>query len=104
MNQFTSKYADSLRGVLSGFDRLVFRGCLRTLASAQGMMGYLTYCNLRLDDFAEHAQKVTERIREAVLLPFQQANRPVQYLPSAHTSKENLARQIAQQDGITQGP
>jgi hypothetical protein len=33
MNQFTTKYADSLQGVLSGFDRLVFHGTLRTLAS-----------------------------------------------------------------------
>ena len=32
MNQFTTKYTDKIQGVLSGFDRLVFRGSLRKIA------------------------------------------------------------------------
>jgi len=104
MHQFTTKYADSLRGVLSGFDRLVFHGTLRTLASVEGMKGYLSYCNIVWKEFAEHAQQVTERIKQAALQPFQQAGRPIIYLPSATTSKEQLAKQIALQDGIAEGP
>jgi len=104
MNQFTTKYADCLRGALSGFDRLIFHGTLRTLASAYGMRGYLSYRNLLLKDFGDHAQQVTERIKEAVKLPFERAQRPICYLNGAGVSKEQTARQIAADDHITQGP
>ena len=41
MDSFVHKYAGLVAGVLSGFDRLIFRGTLRTLAFTKGMMGYL---------------------------------------------------------------
>ena len=41
MNPFVLRYADRIVGVLSGFDRLVFRGSLRALAYTAGMLGYL---------------------------------------------------------------
>lgn len=104
MHQFTTKYADSLQGVLSGFDRLVFHGTLRTLASVGGMKGYLSYCNILWKDFAEHAQQVSQRIKQAALLPFQQARRPIEYVPCAKTSKEERAKQIATKDQIREGP
>jgi len=104
MNQFTTKYAENLQGVVSGFDRLVFHGTLRTLSSIGGMKGYLSYANILWKDFADHAHDVTERIKQAALLPFHQAGRPVEYLSSPKTSKEEVARQIAARDGIVEGP
>lgn len=104
MNHFTTKYEQNLAGVLSGFDRLVFHGTIRTLASVGGMKGYLSYCNILWKDFADHAEKVTERIKQAALRPFHQAERPVVYVPSPKTSKEEQARQIADKDGIREGP
>ena len=41
MNEFTAKYQDQIRGVLSGFDRLVFRGSPRRLSYAKEMEEYL---------------------------------------------------------------
>jgi len=41
MNQFTAKYADAIRFVLCGFDRLVFRGTIRGLSFVDGMRAYL---------------------------------------------------------------
>jgi hypothetical protein len=104
MNQFTTKYAENLQGVVSGFDRLVFHGTLRTLSSIGGMKGYLSYANILWKDFADHAHDVTERIKQAALLPFHQAGRPVEYLASPKTSKEEVAQQIAARDGIVEGP
>src|SRR5450432_3587949 len=104
MNQFTTKYADNLQGVLSGFDRLVFHGTLRTLSSVGGMKGYLSYCNILLKDFADHAEQATERIKKAALSPFAKAERPVHYLVSSKTSKEEMARQIAIKDEVREGP
>ena len=90
MNQFTTKYADHLQGTLSGFDRLVFHGTVRTLASVGGMKGYLSYCNILWKDFADHAQNVTERIKQAALLPFQQSGRPIEYMASPKPAKKNV--------------
>jgi hypothetical protein len=103
MIQFTTKYADSLRGMLCGFDRLIFHGTLRTLSSASGMRGYLSYRDVLLKDFGRHAQWATSKIKRAVTSPFRKEERPMPYLPSAHTSKEELAKRIAQADGVTCG-
>ena len=40
MNTFIQKYQPEIKGTLSGWDRLVFRGTIRTLAFVQGMAGY----------------------------------------------------------------
>lgn len=57
-----------------------------------------------MKDFADHAQQITESLKKAALRLFQQAQRPMEYLPSAKTRKEELARQIAVRDGIHTGP
>jgi hypothetical protein len=104
MHRFTTKYADCLAGVLSGFDRLVFRGTLRRLSFVEGLRVYLSARHVLLKDFGTHAQAVTERIKEGCLAAAQTAQVPVQYLASAATSKEEVARKIAQERGVTAGP
>jgi len=42
MRQFIQRHQDQMLGVLSGFDRMRFRGTLRLLTSVGGMMGYLS--------------------------------------------------------------
>jgi len=104
MNRFTAKYADRLVGSLSGFDRLVFRGTLRRLAFVEGLQVYLWTHKVLLKEFGAHAQAVSERVKAACLAPATAANVPVLYLPSAATSKEAVARRIAQERGVTVGP
>ena len=58
METFISKHAGAVIGVLSGFDRLVFRGTLRQLAYSGGMMAYLWAEKVLLKDFAEHASGI----------------------------------------------
>jgi hypothetical protein len=41
MHEFIAKHQDKIAGTLSGFDRLVFRGHLRSIGTPQGMMSYL---------------------------------------------------------------
>jgi hypothetical protein len=43
MRSFLSKFASVVRGTLSGFDRLFFRGTLRNLAHVHGLQGYLWF-------------------------------------------------------------
>ena len=103
MESFVSKHAADVIGVLSGFDRLVFRGTLRMLAHHLGVMRYLWAVQVLLKDFAGHAQAVTQQLREASEAFARQTGRPVLYMPSSASSKEDRARAIARQDGIEEG-
>ena len=103
MEQFLSKHAGAVIGVLSGFDRLVFRGTLRMLAHRAGMMAYLWAARVLLKDFAGHAEALTWQLKEASEELARRTNRPIRYLPSSASSKEDIARKIARADGITEG-
>lgn len=103
MDKFIMKHRDEITGVLSGFDRVVFRGWLRSLSYPEGMMRYLSMNDVRLVDFGAHVQQVSERLKEAVRAHAEALGRPVQYLASAEADKEALARAIAARDGTTKG-
>ena len=103
METFLSKHAGAVIGVLSGFDRLVFRGTLRQLAYSGGMMAYLWAEKVLLKDFAEHAETLTRRVKQASEDLARRTARPVHFLPSSGTSKEEMASKIAREDGIEEG-
>jgi hypothetical protein len=104
MHRFTAKYADRLVGTLSGFDRLVFRGTLRRLSFVEGLQVYLSARRVLLKDFGAHAQAVTGRVKAACRAAAHTAQVPLRYVASAETSKEEIARQIARERAVTQGP
>ena len=56
-----------------------------------------------MERLQEFATGLTDRIRQAAVLLAQQHKRPVKYLPSSRTSKEEIACQMAQQDGLSSG-
>ena len=41
MDTFVQRFAGKIKGVISGFDRIVFKGCLRPLMFADGAMAFL---------------------------------------------------------------
>ncbi len=65
MKTFLQKHAASVTGILSGFDRLVFRGSLREISYVNGMRRYLSQAGVLLKAFGAHAEAVTERIKAA---------------------------------------
>ena len=67
MQEFTARYGDKIQGVLSGFDRLIFRGTLRKIAYECGMKGYLWANRILFKDFGSHAHEVSERVKRAAL-------------------------------------
>jgi hypothetical protein len=104
MQAFTAKYSGQIQGVLSGFDRLIFRGCLRKIAYTAGLNSYLWANHVLLKDFGSHANEVSERVKGAALRCFQESGRRIQYLQSSKDNKEEIARSIARQEHITEGP
>jgi hypothetical protein len=88
---------------LCGFDRLVLRGTLRLLAHRGGMMSYLGSAGVLLKDFGEHALALSEHLKEASTALARQSGRPIEYLASSASNKEEIARGIARSDKIEAG-
>jgi hypothetical protein len=103
MNEFISRYKERISGVITGFDRLVFRGNL-ALNHEAGMKGYLWANGIAWKDYATHVSEVSQRVKQASLAGMEACQRPIRYLNSAKESKEEMARAIARRDGITSGP
>ena len=103
MHEFIAKHEDKIRGTLSGFDRLVFRGTLRSIAHDEGMKRYLWANQVLLKDFGSHVERVSRRLKEASLAEAEALGRRVKYLTSSQMSKEEIARDIAAKEGIRNG-
>jgi hypothetical protein len=103
MKAFLSKFGELVRGVLSGFDRLFFRGTLRNLAYQQGLQHYLWANRIPYKDFAKHSEAVTRQVEEASLHLARQQGRPVIYFNSHNVDLEAEARKIATRDSIRDG-
>lgn len=103
MQNFIAKFGSLIQGVISGADRLVFRGSLRSIQYGFGMMGYLWHKQVPLTAFGKHAEKLTKQIKEASLGEARRLKRPLQYLTSSKIDKKTVAEQIARRDGIENG-
>jgi hypothetical protein len=68
------------------------------------MKGYLWAHGLGAKDFGRHAEQMSRRVKAAALKPFEAAGRPVRYLNSGKLDKQSIAREIADRDGIVEGP
>lgn len=103
MNQFIEKHGKSVMGCLSGFDRVRFRGTLRWLANLNGMWIWLSHAGVLLKDFRDYAMELTDQIKRTTKKLAEDAGRPILYLPSSSLRKEDLAREIAERDGVVEG-
>jgi hypothetical protein len=103
VKSFVQTLAGLVFGVLSGFDRLMYRGHLRELAYPGGMLRYCNLNGVRLTGFKAHVEQLTGRLLEASEAQAKQLGRPIEYLASPKLRKEDRARAIAQRDGISEG-
>lgn len=103
MQQFIAKFGDQIQGVLSGSDRMVFRGSLRSIQRAYGMRGFLWHKQVLLKDFGAYAARTTHDLKEASLAEAKRLQRPTIYLNSSKENKKEVAEEIARRDGIQSG-
>lgn len=103
MRTFLQHHEAEIKGVLSGFDRVRFRGTLRWLANLRGMESFLRKTSTLYKDFTNWGKGLTEQIRSATLKLAAETGRPVQHLQSSRISKEKVALEIAARDGVTEG-
>jgi hypothetical protein len=103
MQSFLERHADRIVGVLSGFDRVLFRGSMLSISYVDGLGKCLATLRIRYDRFGAFVEGVSREIKQHAKRVAEEQGRPMIHLNSPSVSKEDLARQIAERDGITQG-
>lgn len=103
MSAFVQRHQSEVIGVLSGFDRLLFRGTLRSIAYGAGVDRFLGAMRVRYKDFAVFAEGLSEQLKRHAESLAHAAQRPFLYLQSSRGSKEEIACRIAERDHLTQG-
>lgn len=103
MERFLKRYHDRILGVLSGPDRILFRGVLRSISYASGLEIFLSSVHVLHKDFTSYAATVSEQLKQRAQTVAEKAQRPYQYVESSRVSKEEIACEIARRDGIQDG-
>jgi len=114
MEQFVDKYAQQIAGVLSGFDRLVFRGLLRRLNYgwwdtnlrlfvSTGMEQYLLQNKILFKNYFQHVKGLSQRLRDSSVKPFEDRGLPIIFERNPEVDKDELARTVALKRGIKTG-
>jgi hypothetical protein len=103
MKRFLERHRDRITGTLSGFDRVLFRGTLRSISYVKGCEVFLYSHHVLMKDFGSYVISLSQRLVEHAKELASRMGRPYVYLPSSKASKEELALQIVERDGIKQG-
>jgi hypothetical protein len=103
VNDFVQRYGSVVVGVLSGFDRLLFQGTLRSISYVKALEKFLQAHHILYKDFAAFAQSCTDQIERHARAVAQRAGRPYQYIAKPSLSKEDLARQLALKHHVQRG-
>jgi hypothetical protein len=103
MKRFLERHRDRITGTLSGFDRMLFRGTLRSITYVKGLEIFLYSHRVLMKEFGSYVISLSQRLVEHAKQLASKAGRPYIYLPSSKDSKEELALQIVARDGLKQG-
>jgi hypothetical protein len=105
---FEELHRDRVTGSLAMFDRMIFKGHLSALYKQDGARCFLWSQGVALKDFTAYARATTERIANTARKLVTDAGRPVISFDHVKTRnrtqhKDELAKSIAEADGITEG-
>lgn len=101
MKTFLHRHGQRILGVLSCFDRIRFRGTLRSLSHVGGTLNWLSAAGVLLKDFLPFAEQLTQRLRRDTARLAEEAGRPVQYL-DRWVDKEDRVAKIRQEQGVAE--
>ena len=103
MKAIIRQLGERVLGVLSGFDRLLFRGFLRCVINPRGLNGYLYGARVPMADFGKHAQQVTGQLIDESTRHARETGREIRYVNDSQIRKKDVAWEIAQRDHIDNG-
>jgi hypothetical protein len=104
MDTLLSKFSTIVNGVISGFDRIVFKGMLLPIMYTIGMQNYLWSRNVLNKNFKEYIMSQSQAIVEsAEYTAKERCGCGVTYISSIYERKEELARNRQKENDIKKG-
>src|SRR5262249_43932812 len=100
---FIQRHRAAVTGLLQGWDRLRLQGTLRSLYYPAVMEYYLQRAGVLWKHFKAFAVDLTDQIRQAGAALPQKHGRPMIYLPSSRTDKEQIALDVKERQHVSSG-
>jgi hypothetical protein len=103
MRSFLARFGSLFSLVLSGFDRLRFRGESRVLNNAKGVDRYLYEQKVKYISFVEHTTDLTKRLSYETEASARAEGVPIKHLDSSRIDKQETCLELAREHGRTTG-
>jgi len=104
METFLQQFGSKIKGVLTGFDRIVFKGCLRHLAYADGAAKFLARRGVLNKDYkAWMLEQSAALVAACEKIALEQTGERVAHIPSLRERKEELAHARMRGKGVSCG-
>lgn len=104
MNRLVKRFGKAVKGILTGFDRIVFKGTILPLAHEEGAMSFLRWRGVLNRDYKDWMQAQTETLIGAVNeYACEHCGEPIRHLRTWRNDKDELARQRQKSTGIKSG-
>ena len=103
MCKMLEQYADKIKGSFSFFDRMIINGYFRSFI-AEDMRSYaLSRLGVLYKDFKQYFMGITEDLKKNIEDSASELGRPIRFLPSATTRKEDEAKAILRENPVEDG-
>jgi hypothetical protein len=104
MDNFLHRFAGQIKGTITGFDRIVFKGCIRPLMFAQGAMGFLRSRGVLNKGYKDWVQEQSAAlVAAAEALAQRTCGRGIEPIRSSLERKETLAHECQKACGCDEG-
>jgi len=103
MERFLKRHEGRIKGSISGFDRVLFRGTFRTICYSEGLQAWLLGRGILFKDYAAYAQRLSHGIQEHAKKYAERHGRRYLYVKSRNASKEEIARRLIEEEQIREG-
>ena len=103
MKLFLNKFSASIKGKLSGFDRIVIKGIFKNLNYTDGMFSFLLREHILLKDFSDYVKNKSMEFKNKSYAYVEKPERPNIYLSSSGIRKKEFAQEIVKKDNIEKG-
>jgi hypothetical protein len=104
MDNFLNRFGNLIKGAITGFDRIIFKGILKPLMYEGGMKSFLYNNNVLNKNYKEFMIDKSKFISaQANNYTYKQIGCKTIYIPSCNTRKEELVHEKQKELGITKG-
>jgi hypothetical protein len=103
MERFLKRHASRILGSISGFDRILFRGVLRSISYVQGLDYFMGSQRVGFKGFRELVEKFSAGIKARAQQIAQRAKRPFLYVASGEASKQALVKKLLEEKPVKEG-